>query len=140
MRRRNGEGANADQIASGAKDLDLLSGEVWNLSAILQVLRVAKRNNAINRIFDAAGQVLDSAMRQCCALTVAAREDRRVGTVSRSLGQEIAHFPDSTQVCTSGEKVSGEQGRIVNALDGNAVGAKDLLKATGGRRSNDGAL
>jgi hypothetical protein len=48
----DGQGSHADQVTSVAEDADLLAREIRDLTSILQVLSVAKGDDASDASFD----------------------------------------------------------------------------------------
>jgi hypothetical protein len=98
--------------------------QTHNLASILQILSVAKGDNAHDTILDALGQILDRAMCQRRALGVATSQEFRVGALRRRAREQIPHGGDAAEICATGEEVGGQEGRVVDALDGDVRGTK----------------
>jgi hypothetical protein len=140
MRRRDSQRAHTDQIPHITKDPSLLPRISGHLTTILQILRIPKRDDAINRVLHARRQILDRPMHDGGALRVPPGKDGTVGTLRGGLREEVAHLADAQGVGAAGEEVSGEQGGVVDPLNGDTGGAEDLFEAGGGLWTDDGAL
>lgn len=167
VRRRDVQRAHTHQVSRSAEDLCLLGWEVrlgspksahheclttpvatsiinkkqtYNLSTILQVLRIPKRHRPINPPHDIRRQVFHSTMNQRCSLRVPTDHDGRVRAIGGSLGDEIRHGADATAISATGDEIGRQCGGVVDALDGDVVAAKLGLEVARERGADYGAL
>lgn len=73
MRRRNNQRAVADHIPSSAVDLDLVLGEIGDLSVILLVAGIAEEHDALDLVLESVVEAGDGAVHDCRALAVCTR-------------------------------------------------------------------
>lgn len=148
----NDKSSRADEIASVADDLELLLRQTLNAAARLEVVGVAKGDNAGNLVADAGGDVLHRPVGQGSALTsvvvshlifkctqkdlpVSAADNDGVGALRSSKVEHVPHLADSDK--GTAEEVRRQAGGIVHSLDSNVELRPELV---GKRRPNCLAL
>jgi hypothetical protein len=67
---QNSQSTCTNGVTGIAYDFELVSREVWNSAIILQILGIAISDDTDDLILDAAGEIFDGAMDECCALAV----------------------------------------------------------------------
>jgi hypothetical protein len=138
--REHRQSAQADSITRLADNLDLVGGEVLDLVAVLQLLRVAVEDNTSDLILDACVELLDRAVVHGSALGVAACDDDRVRALRRHVLKGRLEHALGDGVCAAWEHVGRDQGAVGYAFCGDFVGAECFLQTVGGRGADDGAL
>jgi len=131
MRRQDDQTARAHGIARIANNLCLVLRKVRNLPPVLLVLGVAKRKRCDDLVLLRRSQVLDGAVREGCALRVAADDELGGRAVGDGVLDEALHLADAGEVGAAREEIGGYQGGVVDAFDGDGGFAEDFFYLVG---------
>lgn len=136
----NGEGTIADSVSGVADDLGLLSWEVRDAAAILQVLGISESDNASDLSLDSGGEVFHGSVSKSSSLTVTASNEDRIWTLRSSIIEEVSHLRNPGKVGTTWKEVGGEKSSIVDSLNCNSACTKGSLQALSGWWANGRTL
>lgn len=114
------KGTIADSVSGIANDLGLLSWEVRDAAAILQVLSISVSDDTGDLSFDGAGEILHGSMSKSSSLAVTASDEDRVWTSSGGIIKESLHLCNSGEVGAAWKEVGGEKSSIVDSLNCNS--------------------
>lgn len=78
-------------------------------------------------------------MRERRTLAIPAHNEQGIRALGVGAGDEALHLADAARVGSPGERVGGQRGGVLDALDGDVLGAKVGFQAVGGGRAADGA-
>ena len=115
MRGQNGERACADGVAEGAVDFRLVGGEVDDLAAVLQVLRVAEKHDALDFALHRRRHLAYCVAHHCRALAIPAQGNGRVGALGRRQVDQTLGFRDGRVRRAQGQEVFGQPGGVRTA-------------------------
>lgn len=112
MRRRHNQRAITHQIPHGTVDLDLVHGEIGNLTPLLRIARVPKQHNPLDPLLDLLRKPLDRPVHHRRALAVPPRDNLRVGAFGRSLLEELHCLVDRRLGGVLGESIGRQIGCV----------------------------
>jgi hypothetical protein len=131
MRRRDSKGAAANAIAANAEALDLAL--VQTASSLARRVAVDDRSRDVVLVDALLG---DGVGNDESTLRVAAESDLGVRAVGFGLLDEIGHYGTAAAAHLG---VAGDRCRVVDTLDGDAIGSEGFLEGGGQGGANGGA-
>lgn len=116
-----------------------LLSEGYNATYLLP-LSVTIEDNTSDLVLDRLRQLLNGAVVDGSALTVATSDDNAVGAFACHVVEGVLHQSLAAGIGAARQNVGGNQSCVVDAFSGNLVPAKDALETVRGGRTDDGTL